>query len=345
MSLTTILAIVFVFGLLVVVHEFGHFFVAKSVGMGVHEFAVGFGPKIISRKIGDTVYSLRAIPLGGFNKIAGMDPDEPQDEKSFNAKPIWARMLVIVAGSVMNLILPVIIFALIFVANGVTLPSNEAILGEVMSGKPANSANLQTGDRIIAVNAQQVESWQQFVSIVQTSGISPLTITLERNQATITAVVVPEYDEQTKRSIIGVMPIVNHHQPGIVEATSLAIKQTYMLIGLMVTGIWQMISGQAAADVSGPIGVAQMAGQVAQMGFVPLLQFAAFLSINLGLFNLLPLPVLDGGHVVTLAIEAVRRKPLGQASQNFIQMLGFSLLILLMLLATFKDLTRLKLFD
>ena len=154
----------------------------------------------------------------------------------------------------------------------------------------------------------------------------------------------PEYDEKANRGIIGVIPVVKHQSPGFAESFTLAVKQTYMLATAMLGGIVQMITGQAAADVAGPIGVAQMAGQVAQLGFIPLLQFAAFLSINLGLINLLPVPVLDGGHIVTLAIEAIRRKPLDKNSLQFFQMIGFSLLILLMLLATFKDLTRLKLF-
>ncbi|MDU4959868.1 MAG: RIP metalloprotease RseP [Sporomusaceae bacterium] len=340
----TIIATIFVFGLLVMVHELGHFLTAKLVGMGVHEFAIGFGPKIISKKYGETVYSLRLIPLGGFNKIAGMDPDEPQDEKSYLSKPVWARMLVIIAGSAMNLLLPVFLFTVVFLANGVDIPSNEPVMGTVMADRPASRANFQPGDRIKAVNGQNVTAWKDFVAVVQANAGHELHVVYERNGQTATAAITPEYDDAAKRGIIGVMPVIDHKQPGAAEAAGLAAKQTYLLAATMLTGIGQMITGQAPADVAGPIGVAQMAGQVAQMGFMPLLQFAAFLSINLGLINLLPVPVLDGGHVVTLAIEAVRRKPLSKESLQFVQMIGFSLLILLMLLATFKDLTRLKLF-
>lgn len=341
---TTILATIFVFGLLVMVHELGHFFAAKSVGMGVHEFAIGFGPKVVSRKIGDTVYSLRLIPLGGFNKIAGMDPDEPQDEKSFNSKSVWARMLVIIAGSAMNFVLPVLLFTIVFLSSGIDVPSNEPVLGTIMAEKPASKADLKAGDRIISVNGQTVDSWRHFVNIVQSSPGNELAIAYDRNGVAGKTTVKPEFDEKANRGIIGVVPVVEHQWPGVFESISLAAKQTYMLAAAMLAGIVQMITGRAAADVAGPIGVAQMAGQVAQLGFLPLLQFAAFLSINLGLINLLPVPVLDGGHVVTLAVEAIRRKPLGKNSQQFIQMIGFSLLLLLMLLATFKDLTRLKLF-
>ena len=341
---TTVLATIFVFGLLVMVHELGHFFSAKLVGMGVHEFAIGFGPKVISRKIGETVYSLRLIPLGGFNKIAGMDPDEPQDEKSFQTKPIWARMLVIISGSAMNFVLPIVLFTIVFMSMGIDLPSNEPILGTIMAERPASKANMQAGDRIISVDGKPIGSWKQFVEIVQGNTDKDLNIVYERNGKIANTMVKPEFDEKANRGIIGVVPLVEHRQPDFAESISLAIKQTYMLAGAMLSGLVQMVTGRAAADVAGPIGVAQMAGQVAQLGFIPLLQFAAFLSINLGLINLLPVPVLDGGHVVTLAVEAIRRKPLDKNSMQFIQMIGFSLLILLMLLATFKDLMRLKLF-
>ena len=337
---TTIWATIFVFGLLVLVHELGHFFSAKLVGMGVHEFAIGFGPKFLSKRIGDTVYSLRLIPLGGFNKIAGMDPDEPQDEKSYHSKPIWARMLVIVSGSAMNFVLPVFLFAVVFLSTGIDIPSNEPIMGTIMADKPASRANLLAGDSIKAINEQGIDSWKQFVTIVQSNTGKELTIVFERNGTEGKTVITPEYDEKANRGIIGVMPQIEHKQPGVLESVSLAVKQTYMLAAAMLSGIIQMITGEAAADVSGPIGVAKMAGQVAQMGFIPLLQFAAFLSINLGLINLLPIPVLDGGHLVTLAIEGIRRKPLDKNSLQFIQMVGFSLLLLLMILATFKDITR-----
>ena len=339
--MSTVIATIFVFGLLILVHELGHFITAKSVGMRVDEFAIGFGPKLISKKIGETIYSLRIIPLGGYNKIAGMDPDEEQDERSFSAKPIWARMLVIVAGSAMNLVLPVV---LLFSA-GIDTPSNQPIIGKIFPDKPAAMAGLLPGDKVSAVNGTPIESWRDFVSVIQSHAGANLTITYARgSEQDKTAILTPEYDESTKRGIIGVMPLINKYQPGVVEAIGLAGKQTLFVAQSMVVGIAEMITGKAAADVAGPIGVAQMAGEVAQLGIIPLLQFAAFLSINLGLINLLPVPVLDGGHVVTLAVEGLRGKPLNRNQMQFIQMIGFALLMLLFVVATFKDISRLKLF-
>lgn len=343
--LTTILATIFVIGLLVVVHEFGHFATAKLVGMRVDEFAVGFGPKLFSLRRGETLYALRAVPLGGFVRIAGMDPDEEQDEHSYQRKPIWARMLVIAAGSVMNFVLPVVLFLLVLLTSGIDMPSDQPVVGGLIENRPAAMAGIVAGDRIVAVDGTPIGSWRQFVETVKPSAGKPLTIKYERSGVAHTAVITPELDAKSGRGIIGITPEIFNRRPGLGEAVGLAFKQTYLVVVAMIVGIGQMITGQAPADVAGPIGVAQMAGQVAQLGIMPLLQFAAFLSINLGLINLLPVPVLDGGHLVTLAVEAVRGKPLGRDQLQFIQMIGFTLLMLLMLLATFKDVVRLKLLD
>jgi len=342
--LTTVAATIFVFGLLVLVHELGHFFTAKLVGMRVDEFGIGFGPKILSYKHGQTLYSLGMIPLGGFNKIAGMDPEEKQDEQSFYAKSIPARMLVIAAGSVMNFILPILLFMIIFLSSGIETPSFQPIVGNVFADKPAAQAGLVVGDRIVSVNDTEITSWQEFVKIIQVNANNKLILGYEHQGKIQITTVIPEYDEKANRGIIGIMPQLEKYRPGVIEAIGLSFKQTYMVASSMVVGIGQMITGKVAAEVAGPIGVAQMAGEVAQLGLMPLLQFAAFLSINLGLINLLPVPVLDGGHLVTLVIEGLRGKPLKPNQMQFIQMIGFALLMLLFLVATFKDISRLKLF-
>lgn len=341
---TTLIATIFVFGLLVLFHELGHFMTAKSVGMRVDEFAIGFGPKLISVKRGETLYSLRAIPLGGYNKIAGMDPDEEKDERSYSAKPIWARMVVILAGSAMNFVLPVLIFCGIFVMSGISTPSPAPILGEVMAHKAAAQAGLMSGDKILAINDKKIAAWQDVVETVQVSGGKVLKVQYERAGEVKLASLIPEYDETAKRALIGVVSSVDTYRPGFIESIGLAFKNTWFIMTKMIEGLGQMFTGRVAAELAGPLGVAQMAGEVAQMGFVPLLQFAAFLSINLGIINLLPVPALDGGHFVTLVFEAVRGKPMGPKSTQYAQMVGFMLLMGLMLFATFKDIIRLNLF-
>ncbi len=340
----TLLASVFVFGLVVLVHELGHFVTAKAVGMRVDEFAIGFGPKIIQFRKGETLYSWRAIPLGGFNKIAGMDPDEPQDERSFQQKSLPARMLVIVAGSLMNLILPVLLFFAVFIGSGISTPSELPLIGNVLPGRPAATAGLMTGDKIERIDGKTIENWAQFVNVVKVSSGKILFVEGMRGSQAFQLQLIPEYDEKADKGIVGVLPQMNRYQPGVGEGMSLAVKQTWFVTTEMTTGLWKMLTRQVSAEVAGPIGVAQMAGEVAQLGFMPLLQFAAFLSINLGIINLLPVPMLDGGHVLTLLVEGVRGRPLERNRQQFIQMMGFVLLILLFLAATFKDLSRLKLF-
>ena len=342
--MSTIVATIFVFGLLIFVHELGHFVTAKMVRMRVDEFAIGFGPKLISHRRGETLYSLRAIPLGGFNKIAGMDPDEEQDERSFSAKPVWARMLVIVAGSTMNFLLPILLFLIVFLGHGIETASDKTIIGNVLADKPAVVAGIAAGDQIRSVNGTAVDSWKEFVTAIQSNAGNKLTIATERNGQPRLVEVVPEYDQRSNRGIIGVTPEIIVYKPGLFEGIQMAVSHTYIIATSMLKGIGHMLTGKIAADVAGPIGVAQMAGQVAQEGLIPLLQFAAFLSINLGLINLLPVPVLDGGHIVTLAIEGLRGKPLSRNKLHYVQMIGFVLLIMLFLLATFKDIGRLKLF-
>ncbi len=340
MLTTTIIAFVFVLGLLVLVHEVGHFVTARLTGMGVHEFGIGFGPSLIKKKFGKTVYSLNIVPLGGFVKIAGMDPDEEQTSQSYGAKPIWARMLVIAAGSLMNFVLPVLLFFIVLLGAGIDTASDQPVIGGIMADRPAARAGFAAGDRILSVDGAQIGTWMDFVQVIRVNADKQLTIAYERNGTPRTATIVPEYDAKTNRGVIGITPQITNYRPGPGEALVMAVKQTATVTATIFSGLVQMIIGQAPADIAGPIGVAQMTGQVAQLGFLPLLQFAAFLSINLGIINLLPVPVLDGGHLMTLAVEAVRGKPLSRNSLQIIQTIGLALLLTLLLLATFKDITR-----
>ena len=340
----TILATIFVFGMLVLVHELGHFVTAKLTGMRVSEFAIGFGPKLLWKKRGETEYSVRMIPLGGFNKIDGMDPDEEQDERSFSSKPVWARALVIAAGSLMNFVLPVVLFTIVFLANGIETVSDKPVIGALIPGKPAIQSGISVGDTVLTVNGAPVGTWMQ---VVDTIRVSKDSLTLEmrtKDGKTRTVTMIPETEPKSGRAVIGIVPVIDRQIPGFFESISLSVKHTYIIAGKMLSGIGQMFTGKAEADIAGPIGVMRMTGEMAQLGFIPLLQFAAFLSINLGLINLLPVPLLDGGHIATLLVEAIRRKPLTSGQVRYIQMVGMALLGLLMLYATFKDLIRLNVF-
>ncbi len=340
--LISTLAIVFVFGLLVLVHEFGHFITAKKTGMRVDEFAIGFGPKLISKQKGETIYSIRAIPLGGFNKIAGMQQGEDEDagNRAYWARPVWARMIVILAGSFMNFILPIVLFAGIFFLNGISTPINEPVLGNVISGEAASQAGLKTGDKIINVNGESVDSWTAFVQKVQVADGKILKIDYVRNDRQMTTSVVPKYDEQAKRALIGVTAPMQTQSVGFFESIILSLTTVVNIVYQMYAALAGMITGTVSAELSGPVGVAQMTSQAAHMGIVPLLQFASLLSLNLGIINLLPIPALDGGHFIVLLIEAVRGKALKAEYVKYVQMAGVILLLSLMFFATAQDIGR-----
>ena len=295
--MTTILAAIFVFGVLITVHAYGHFITAKMTGMRVDEFAIGFGPNIFQKKVGETLYSLRIIPLGGYNKIAGMDPEEPDSDDSFKSKSIPARMLVILAG-------------------------------------------LQVGDRILAINGEKIATWNDLVVTLQKYPDKEITVTAEHQGAVKNYQMTPAYDAQYGRPLIGISPTYEQYQPGVVEAATMGAGYTKYIIFAMIDGLQKIITGAAPADVSGPIGVAKMAGEMANQGMLPLLNFIAFLSINLGVINLLPLPALDGGHFVLLVLEAVRGKPLGARATNAIQMVGVAIILSITVLAVFNDISR-----
>ncbi len=342
--MTTILATIFVFGLLVFVHELGHFITAKATGMRVDEFAIGFGPELYQVREGETLYSLRLIPLGGYNKIAGMDPDEPNlDERAFIYRSVPARLLVIAAGSVMNFLLPILLFFIVFLSSGVDKPATEPILGMVLANQPAAVAGLAPGDKILAIDGVETTDWMSIVAALRPRANQPTAIVAERENRQFTVEVTPTLDSRGERGVIGIIPKLVKEYPGFFESIKLSVQQVFYVTGAMLNQLGQMFTGKVDPEVSGPIGVAQMAGQVAKQGIIPLVQFAAFLSLNLGLINLLPIPALDGGHIVTILIEGVRGKPLTGKQLQWIQMVGIALLLMLLVFATASDLGRLKL--
>ncbi len=340
MQLLTIAAAIFVLGLLVTAHELGHFATAKLTGMRVDEFAIGFGPKLLSTKRGDTVYSIRAIPLGGFNDIAGMDPsNKPDDGSGFCDKSIPARMLVIIAGSAMNFILPVFLFFGVIFFNGYGTPSTEPVFGEVIEDMPAAQAGLMAGDRVLSIDGKPIEKWADFSkSLDGLSENQSVAITFERAGAVSTVEVTPMHEGS--RNLLGVRSDSTIIHPGFFESIVLAVGRTIDFTTMMLSALADLIASPSHEAVSGPIGIAQMAGQAASAGFAALINFAALLSLNLAIINMLPVPALDGGHFVTLVIEGLRGRPLTPKALMYTQRVGVVLMLLLMIVATKNDLVR-----
>ena len=337
----TLLACIFVFGILVTVHEFGHFITAKLAGMKVEEFSIGFGPKIYQQQEGETLYSLRMLPLGGYNKIAGMDPDDPEDlERGFNSKPVASRMLVILAGSLMNFLLPVLIFFGIFLAYGMEVPQNTPVLGQIVEGYPAAQSGLKEGDRVLSINGQPVSQWPDIRTRLADAGTKPVPFEIQRDKENLTLTVTPVLNPETGKPFIGVVSSLKKVNLTPWQAAVSSVTATKNIIKNMYASLYHMITGKTKAELSGPVGVAKMAGQVAHKGFDMLLQFTAMLSLNLAIINLLPLPALDGGHFLILLIEAVTGYKLGKTAMQNIQKVGVVMILAITIFATFKDLTR-----
>ncbi|HWQ76099.1 MAG TPA: RIP metalloprotease RseP [Syntrophomonas sp.] len=340
--MTIILALIII-AILILVHEWGHFIAARRIGIPVYEFSLGFGTQLLSKKKNGVMYSLRLIPLGGYVRMAGEEPGDSDDPNGFNHRTPLEKMLVSFAGPCMNFVLAILIFIYTFAVIGVGKPVDDAVLGEIIKDKPAYEAGLKSGDKILTVDQQQVSNWSDFVGIIQNEPAGqPLHLTIERAGETHDLTVVPEVNESTGKSILGVYSQVQYERQGIWASIKLGFVQTYQMTVLLLQGLGMMFTGAASAsDLAGPVGITSMVGEAARGGMVYLLSFTAFLSINLGILNMLPIPALDGSRFVFAIVEAIRRKPLDPEKEGFIHWLGFLFLMGLIVLATYNDIVRL----
>ncbi|MBO8167755.1 MAG: RIP metalloprotease RseP [Thermoanaerobacteraceae bacterium] len=338
----TLLATILIFGVLIFIHEFGHFIVAKRVGISVEEFSLGMGPKVLGKKVGETLYSLRAFPVGGFVRMAGMEPGEEAPEgRGFNEKPVLERMSVIFAGPFMNFLLAIVLFVIVYMILGVAVPTNENVVGQTIPGRAAEQAGLKSGDRIIAVNGQQVENWNELTDIIHGKAGQRITLTVVRDGKKLFFEITPEYDPERKVGLIGIYPTTELKRFGVLQSVWLGLKQSYEITKGIIGGFAQVITGQEQAQVAGPIGIYSIIGQAVQFGLTSVFNFAGILSLHLGLINLFPIPALDGSRLVFLAFEGLRGKPVDPNKENLIHFIGFALLMLLMVVITYNDLVKL----
>ncbi|MCR3922483.1 MAG: RIP metalloprotease RseP [Firmicutes bacterium] len=340
----TLVASVVIFGLLIFFHELGHFLVAKKVGIGVIEFAIGFGPRLVRREVGETTYSLRAFPLGGFVRLVGEEPDDDSDEEvNFQKKSVWQRFSVIAAGPLMNFLLAILLFSLIYFAYlGVPVYSSTAI-GELLPDAVAEEAGLLSGDRILSIAGQEVGDWHELVALIHANPEREIQIVYERNNETRTVLVTPQRDAETGDGRIGIGAETRMY--ALLPAIRMGVEHTVWFIRFIATSMVQMISGRMAPDVVGPVGIISLVGEVAQTGMMNLLSLAAIISLNLGFLNLLPIPALDGSRLMFLALEGLRGRPVDPQKESFIHFVGFTLLILLMIVIAYQDLVRLNIFN
>ncbi len=339
----TAVASIFVFGLLIFFHEFGHFTIAKLVGVKVYEFSLGFGPKLLTFPGRDTSYNLRLLPLGGFVRMAGMEPNEEIDfldqDRVFNKKSVWQRMSVIFAGPFMNFFLAVLLLAVVFSFQGQPVPSAVSGVGDVIAGNPAQIAGIMAGDRIVAVDGQKIDSWDELVAFISARPEQEITVNIIRDNTELQFTLKTASNEEGLGKI-GIYPMEEYVRVGPLKAIALGAEWTVNITITIMDFISKMIFGAAPPELGGPVRVVAEIGKAAHLGFFTLLQMAAILSINLGLFNLFPIPALDGSRILFLAWEKLRGRPVDPVRENFIHLVGFGLLLLLMVIITYNDILQ-----
>lgn len=418
MHLNTIIAFIVIFGALVFFHELGHLVFAKRAGIMCREFAIGFGPKILSFRKNETVYTIRLLPLGGFVRMAGEDPemieikpgqvvglkfdqdgkvnriiinnkDQHPDAKSieveqsdlehqmfitgyesmmdeqlerfeiseesyfvmdgeevqiapynrqFASKTLGQRAMAIFAGPLMNFILAFVIFLVIGLAAGYSI--DKPIMGELTKDGSAIKSGLQTGDKVQTIDGSAMKSWTDVVKTIQKHPEEELSFKVERDGKTKDISVTPE-SKKVGNETIGIIGVYQPVEKSVLGAVKNGFVETYTFTKEIITGLGKLITGQFSIKMlSGPVGIYASTDQVAQSGIYYLAKWAALLSINLGIVNLLPLPALDGGRLVFFLVEAVRGKPVDRQKEGLVHFIGFALLMLLMLVVTWNDIQR-----
>ena len=432
--MTTLLAFAFVLGVLIFVHELGHFVMARRVGIRVLKFSLGFGPRLIGFKRGDTEYVISAIPLGGYVKMAGENPDDPRSgrDDEFLSKTKWQRFQVLIMGPLMNLILAVVVTAGVLM-NGAEIPafqSKPPVVAQVMPGSPAEKAGIQQGDRIISVAGREVNTWEQVIFAVGTRSGTETDVVVLRNGKEISVAVTPTSDSRFEFGEIGVLPDshplvgsilpgspaekaglrmgdvilkvdgaaiafssqlidavskkpntpvtmtitrggveqdvqvtpelnagrgriginigedVTRIKPGPIEALGMSIKRNYETARLIFITIGQLITRETSTrQLMGPLAIAQLSGESAEQGWASLFTLMASISLNLGLLNLLPIPVLDGGHILIMALEGLARRDFSIRVKEKMFLAGFAVLLMLMVTVIYNDLTRIPMIE
>jgi regulator of sigma E protease len=361
---TTIIAFIIVLGVLIFVHELGHFLTAKRAGLDVEEFGFGFPPRLFSITRGGTRYSLNWIPFGGFVKILGEGGEQQNNPKSFAAKGVGVRAIIVAAGIIMNFLLAYVLLVIVNTA-GITsaidpemeLPANARVeapvvtITQVDADSPAFLADLRPGDQIASINGENVTDEHSVIEKVNQSEGDALSLTVLRGRNELHVDITPRVAPPDGEGPLGI---------GLLQTATVrfpwyqslweAAKQLVFLTGQIFVVFAEMIkslvtTGKVGADVAGPIGIAVMTGHVLDLGIVALLQFTALLSINLGIVNALPFPALDGGRLFFLLLEKIRRRKVSKKIENAVHSVGFGLLLVLILVITFRDFVRFNIVD
>lgn len=337
--MTGIITILLV-SMLIILHELGHYAVARACGMRVTRFSVGFGPSLFSFRLGETIWQIAAIPVGGFVQILGMAPDEGEgDPASFRNRPAWQRALVMLAGPFANWLTAAACIALVAVTVGFRdIDESRAAIGDVAVDGAAAKAGLQPGDLIVSINGAAVTDWQTAIKAWQQHPQETLRFDVKRQETALAIDVTPNAHPQTGMGYIGVDPPYIIRRVGLASGISMGFSGAWRVTERQAQFLWTWATGNSEGSVSGLPGIVKMLSAQAERGAGRLFESVAMLSIALFLFNLLPLPALDGGRIVFVAVEAIRRRPVNQVIEGWVHAVGMIVLIAFMIFVSIRDL-------
>jgi len=341
--LQTFIVSLLVFGVIIAIHEFGHFAAAKMVGIKVDEFSIGMGPKVFSKQGKETLYSLRGIPIGGYVKMEGEYYEEGSQESNnpsnFNNKTVVQRIFVVVAGVIMNFILAISLFTIIGLYSGV--PAGNTLITQIVENSPAEAAGFMPGDVIVEIDGKKVTNRNDLDTVIKTNPNKEIEFKVQRGEEIVSLYpVIGEGEEK-----LGFLGIVGEgykmEKPGFVGAVKYAFSETTRLIVFILASLKFLFSGHIGIEsFSGPVGIIQVIDETAKVGFMPVLYLTAFMSANIGFVNLLPIPGLDGSKIIFLLYEGLRGKPLDRKKEGIITMIGFAFLLGLFVLITYNDIAK-----
>ena len=351
----TVLAVLLVIGGVIFIHELGHFTFAKATGMRVERFSVGFPPRLIGKKIGDTDYCISAIPLGGYVKVSGVI-DESMDTENVNSNEPWAyeskntiqKAMYITGGVIFNLLFAVLIFTILTFNSGIYDPNPEPIVNEIIPELPADQAGIQAGDRILAVNGIEFTKWNEMTDLIHSAPDQEISIrwshegqVIEKKLTTVSNMIL-KGSKLVKVGLIGISPEYEHRNAGFFEAMGSGFNNTWYWLKVTVISLKMLVTGEESLkNIGGPIFIAQLAGESAKSGLASLIGLMAIISINLALINILPIPAFDGGHLIVILTEAIIRRPLSIKAKLRIQQVGLVIILTLMVVVIFNDVSRL----
>lgn len=331
----TVISTIVVFLVIIMVHEFGHFIAAKSLGVTVHEFAIGFGPTIWKKQGKETLYSVRLLPIGGYCKMEGEDEDS-EAEGTLNNKPVWKRLIIISAGALVNIFMGLVVFFLIFMQS----PQQPTLdIADIADGSPAQEV-LQKGDVIRSINGRKVHYYKDFKFILSNEATGPVTIEVERNGEHKQFSITPQYDAENQTYLIGIT--LGSKTLTFFEKLKYCFYETFFVIRLVIYSFIMLITGKVPiSEMSGPVGASTIIGTAAKANWLSLFNIFAVLSINIGIFNLIPFPALDGGRILFLLVELIRRKPIPAEKEGYVHFVGLIILFGFMIFITYSDIVKL----